>query len=428
MNSVIGKKLLVLAGSSNMVDLVRRAKELGIFVIVTDYNDSFDSPAKRIADEVWNISWADIDKLESACRKKHVDGVIAGYSEFTVDNLIKLCDRLELPCYCTKEQLEITRNKDLFKKVCVANGVPVVHEYNSPAAVTNYPVIVKPVDRGGSIGISIANNKNELDEAIKYAVEMSSSKKIIIEDYICDGIKIDIYYGIIDGEITLLSTSDTINAKGNGSANGFKRVIQNGWVCPSKFHNNIINQVNEPLSQMIKGMGIKNGFIFFSGFAIEKNNAVEFVFFETGFRLSGGHLYRYFQSRGLIDIQDIFIYHALLGDQKEINIGTVKNEDLKAVIVNYYAKEGILSCIEGLDLISCLKDYRFMINLGRHGHKCTGDNAILYKIMMFHFYNDSPEELSKDVDYANRAFIALDENKQDIVFERMDSNIIREWW
>ena len=114
MNDLIGKKLLILAGSCHEVDLVRRAKELGIYTIVTDYYDLETSPAKKIADEYWNISWSDIDSLEKKCIQEKVDGVTAGYSEFTVENLIHLCQRLGLPCYCTMDQLDVTRDKIRF--------------------------------------------------------------------------------------------------------------------------------------------------------------------------------------------------------------------------------------------------------------------------------------------------------------------------
>ena len=40
-----GKKLLILAGGANLVTLVRRAKELGVYTIVTDYYDATVSPA-----------------------------------------------------------------------------------------------------------------------------------------------------------------------------------------------------------------------------------------------------------------------------------------------------------------------------------------------------------------------------------------------
>ena len=427
-NDLKGKKLMVLAGSFNMVDLIRRAKELGIYTITTDYYNAYDSPAKRIADEAWDISWSDIDKLETKCREAGVNGVITGYSEFTVENMIKLCKRLDLPCYCTDAQLDITRNKDLFKKTCQKYNVPTIKEYASADDVKNFPVIVKPVDRGGSIGISVANDAEELRVAVDYALEKSVCKKIIIEDYISNGIKVDVYYGIINGEVTLLTTSDTILAEGNSSKSGFNRVIQNGWVAPSKYHDLISSELDESFKKMIKGMGVKYGYFFFSGFAVEENDVPSFSFFETGFRLSGGHIYRYLQKLGFIDIQDIFIKNALLGDKYNETIGSDKVNGLKTLIVNYYAKKGILKSIEGTDIITNMPDCGYSIILDRVGSECTENAAILNKLYMCHFYNTSIDQLSEDADNANHAFVALDQNGTDMVFERINPQIIKYWY
>ena len=46
-----GKKLLILAGAGVHNKVVRAAKEMGIYTIVTDYLP--DSPAKELADESW---------------------------------------------------------------------------------------------------------------------------------------------------------------------------------------------------------------------------------------------------------------------------------------------------------------------------------------------------------------------------------------
>lgn len=54
-----------------------------------------------------------------------------------------------------------------------------------------YPVIVKPVDRAGSIGISVAHNKAELEKAYDYAMDKSLCKEVIIEEYIYKAVKFD---------------------------------------------------------------------------------------------------------------------------------------------------------------------------------------------------------------------------------------------
>ena len=63
------KKLLVLGGKPiGSIELVTRAKELGLYVIVTDYLPASQSPAKQISDESWNISTADINTLAEKCK------------------------------------------------------------------------------------------------------------------------------------------------------------------------------------------------------------------------------------------------------------------------------------------------------------------------------------------------------------------------
>ena len=95
--NMVGKTVLILGASENEIGLVERAHHFGLRVIVTDnHSDWMEAPAKLKADIAWNVSWSDIDALEVLCRENKVDGVVAGYSEFRVENQIKLCQRLGL--------------------------------------------------------------------------------------------------------------------------------------------------------------------------------------------------------------------------------------------------------------------------------------------------------------------------------------------
>lgn len=419
-----GKKLLILGGSEHEISLVRRARELGAFVIVTDsYKDRAVSPAKNAADEAWDISWSDLDTLEAKCREAGVDGVTAGYSEFRVENLIRLCERLGLPCYCTMEQLEITRDKRRFKDTCRKNGVPTIREYASPEEVDRFPVIVKPVDRGGSIGISVASNPEELRRGYEYAMESSVCKDVIIEEFIPDrdGTKFDAYYAIIDGEITLLSTDDTINAVGNG----FERVVQSAWLFPSRRHRAFAEKEDAALRRMLRDMGVQNGYIFFSGFVSERD---EFAFFETGFRLCGGHLYDYYSRMGLPNNLDIFIYHALTGSAAPAAGSREQRPELKCLTLNYYAKAGVLSEFRGVEEIAAMEDCSLALVDGHVGQVCTEDRAILSKLAMFSFCHTDPRRLRADADRANALFSARDSAGADMVYDRISTAGIEAWW
>lgn len=419
-----GKKLLILAGGPNLVTLVQRARELGVYTIVTDYYDDKKSPAKKYADEAWNVSWSDIDTLEKLCIENKIDGITTGYSESPVDCCVKLCERLGLPCYCTKEQLDLTKDKVLFKNCCRENGVPVVNEYSSVDEVDSFPVIVKPVDRAGSIGVSVATNKEELNKAYEYAMEKSYCKNVIIEDFIYNGSKFDVTYAVTSGKITMLSNCDTVNAKNNG----FERVVQSGWLFPSKYSNKFLQKADSALQRMIKSLKINDGYIFFSGFAIEKENDVDFVFFETGFRLSGGHMYKYMLRRGIVNLLDIFISHALLGNTDLVVWNEENQKGLKCAMVNFFATNGTVSEIVGAKKIEALDDCNFVINPGKIGQKCDASHAILSKIHMFHFCNASAEKLAEDIAFANSVYSVKNENGQDMVYDRIDPDFVKNWW
>ena len=72
-----GKKLLVLAGASVHNKVVRTAKEMGLYVIVSDYLEPNLSPAKQLADESWMYSITDVDAIVERCKEEHVAAVLS---------------------------------------------------------------------------------------------------------------------------------------------------------------------------------------------------------------------------------------------------------------------------------------------------------------------------------------------------------------
>jgi len=417
--SIQGKKLLILAGGANLVTLVRRAQELGVYTIVTDYYDETISPAKKVADEAWNISWSDIDALEAKCREVGVDGITTGYSESPLDCCIQLCKRLGLPCYCTEDQLLFTRDKIRFKEVCRQNGVPVVKEYATIDEVDSFPIIVKPVDRAGSIGVGIATNMEELRRVYDYAMEMSYCKQVIIEKYI-NGTKIDVYYEIRDGVATLISTDSVINAKNNG----MKRVVQSAWYLPSHVHDLIVEKTDAAFKRMLKNLGIRDGYIFVSGF----EDHGELMFFESGFRLCGGHLYNYFEELGHVNNMDIFIYHALTGTAKNVMPRYKGNKNLKCMNINLYANKGVIDRIEGMEAVSKMDTCKFSLVTGRPGMECQDDKAILFKLGMFYLCHEDPERLQRDTEKAYSLLNIVDTNGNDMIYDKIDTSVIKNLW
>lgn len=145
------KKILILGGIKHMIDVVQRAKKMGLFTIVVDNVNG--SAAKSFADKSFNTSTADIEGLAKIVRTEGVDGVFTAFEDINTWNAIALCKKMSLPFYATKEQMEMTSTKDRFKEICRSFNVPVIEEkelvekFDEPAAATwDFPVIVKPID------------------------------------------------------------------------------------------------------------------------------------------------------------------------------------------------------------------------------------------------------------------------------------------
>jgi len=183
MQDLKGKKLLILAGRPvGTEDIIKYAKSKGVYTIVADYLPKEKSIGKRMADESWDVSTADVDEIVKRAREAHVDGVYTGVHEFNVVKTMEVCERLGLPFYATKEQWEVGTDKALFKKICNQNDLPTAKTYSfSNLSSIKYPVIVKPVDGSSGKGISICQNEEEVKIAYQFALEESIKKEVIIK-------------------------------------------------------------------------------------------------------------------------------------------------------------------------------------------------------------------------------------------------------
>lgn len=186
MKSLKGKRLLISGGPALACDIVEKARQLGIYTIVTDWYP--DSPAKRIADESHMVSTADIDAMVELAKQCKVDGVITSFIDSNLHNVREVCELLNLPFYATKEQLDVTMNKVRFKELCRKHDVPVVEEFRLDQSLCredldtiSYPVLLKPADSSGSRGIVVCKNEEELVRGYGHALASSTSQVVITE-------------------------------------------------------------------------------------------------------------------------------------------------------------------------------------------------------------------------------------------------------
>lgn len=320
------KKILILGGNRLSCDIVDAAKSLGVYTIVTDWYDTDRSPAKLICDEKWDVSTTDYDELVKRIREKRIDGILTGFSDSYLLPYQKLCELTNKPCYATKEQFEWSLDKKSFKEKCRQYGVPVVPEYpienfDKSIISENNKVIIKPVDNSGSRGICICDNPIEFEEKLKYSLDFSEKKEVVIERYMdCDDVSFE--YKIQDGKATLTAICDRYIYKTPNEGS-----ITSKLIYPSKYTDLYLADVDKRVRKMFEAEGLMNGVLFMQAFAEEGN----FFFYEMGYRLSGGRHYIFTKNQNGDSAVEELVHFAVTGKMGDKQIADFANPNFKNI-------------------------------------------------------------------------------------------------
>jgi biotin carboxylase len=198
------KALIIIGGSYLQLPQIHWARELGLYVIVTDQNP--DVPGQEIADQFELINGTDISAFLSLAfeieKKYQLIGIYSG-SDFGLPVVATVSQQLNLPS-CSPEAVERALNKSTARQTWLNNGLPVPRglkidsQARAVTAVTKIglPVIIKPVNGSGSRGICSVNRMNELTGALADA--QTVSHEILMEELI-SGRHIDVNGLFVNG-------------------------------------------------------------------------------------------------------------------------------------------------------------------------------------------------------------------------------------
>lgn len=415
-----GKKMLVLGGKPiGSVELVKRAKELGAYVIVTDYLPIEQSPAKRIADECWDISTAEVNKLTDLCKVHHVDGISAGVHEFNINRMLDLCENLNFPCYCKRDTWVYCDDKVEFKKLCISNKIPVARKYdiNSQSSEQQidslpYPVIVKPVDGSGSRGFHICNNAEELKAKYVDAECFSPTKRVIVEDYMPYDAVI-IHYTMHNGKCYFSGMSDKISRKfasTGSSVMGFQSL-------PSKGLNSYLKSLDESTRRMFENAGFTDGPIWIEAFY---DGTDKFFFNEIGYRFGGSltnYPVKYFYG---IDQLDLMISSALSGNIPFTQ--TINESPRNYCILPIHTKAGNIQHIVGEKDIKSMNNIYAYVPVHFEGDEIHDWGSAQQVFCYIHVLYDTYKDLKNTLNDVMKTIKAIDLNGNNLLFTLFDFN------
>ncbi|NLY61949.1 MAG: ATP-grasp domain-containing protein [Clostridiales bacterium] len=351
MDTLKGKRLLILGGNRISCEIVKRAQEMGIYVMVTDWYPIKNSPAKQIADEAFLVSTADVDAVVQLIKEKKVDGVFTGFTDSVLPYYARICEKAGLPCYGTEKQFQIMINKRKYKELCKKFGVPTVEEYTIDDSFKDedfdrikYPVLVKPADNSGARGITICRSKEDLKEAYNKAVTFSQSKEVLVERYI-EGKEVTTFWFFRDGELYLTALGNR-HVKHNQEG---VIPLPVAYTFPSVYLDKYQREVVPRVKEMLSSIGIKNGMMFMQCL-VEDGNC---IVYDIGFRLTGSLEYKLLDKICGYNPLDMMIRFALTGSMYDGDLKPMINPDFEqyAANITFLVRPGIIGKIIGVEEI-----------------------------------------------------------------------------
>ena len=418
-----GKKLLILGGNPETVPLVEIANGMGIQTVVSSARHT--DPAKRAAWKAYDVDGMDVPGLGALAKEEQVDGVLVGVADILVPAYCKVCEALELPCYATQQIVDVFAFKDVFKATCERFGVHGIPEFYLDADMKRedldkieYPVMVKPVDNGGGVGMTVAYNEDELRKGVEEALENSKKKRFIVEKYMqCDDM--GMYYTFKDG---YCSASCIYDRYTTDEQPGLSRVCLGG-TYPSKHLEEYFERMHPNALRLFKEIGIKNGVLMLSGFY--ENG--EFYVYDTGFRLQGEAPHLLMKAIHGFDQREMLIRFALTGSEGDIDLRTADDTRLRgkwAATLWFLLKEGKIDKIVGME--NLYEDDRVVANIQRLHEGDTvlpewigNEKQVLTRMYLV---CNSKKELADTLEYYMNTVKVMDEDGNNMLLKGFNVN------
>ena len=181
-------KLMVLGGGSAQINLIRRAKELGDFVVVADYLP--DCPGAQLADAHVQVSTFDAESAIRAGREHGIEGIVTTGTDQPVLTAALAAEALGLPYYMDSDTALSFTNKRVMKARFKEHHIPA----NDSVLVgkrfgfadlgdIRFPAVLKPVDSQGQRGIFLVDDTGGVRSYIKETLRYSREDRALLETY-----------------------------------------------------------------------------------------------------------------------------------------------------------------------------------------------------------------------------------------------------
>ena len=273
------KKIAIIGASYLQAPLIEKAKQLGLETHVFAW--AANDVGEKIADCFYPISIVEKEEILSKCVEIGVDGVCTIASDLAVITVNYVADKMGLVGNSLECTLKST-NKHEMRNCFEMNGDP------SPKSIRvssvddlkgielSYPVIVKPLDRSGSRGITKLESADGLEDAIHIAIEQGFEDAALVEEFV-EGNEYSVEYISWEGTHSFLALTYKYTS-------GAPHFIETGHLEPAPVDEKVIERIKSITEHALDSLGIKYG-ASHTEVKVNKDGAIKII--EIGGRMGG---------------------------------------------------------------------------------------------------------------------------------------------
>lgn len=307
------KRILVLGAGPSQLDLVVKAKEMGMEVY--GCGKSGNEEVLSQFDGFKQIDICDEDAVEEYAREVHADFLFTMGLEIALPIITNVSTKLGLPNFFSQESLAKLKNKACWREVL--GDIDGNLKFKSGSCIEDFedwntfPAVLKPADGSGQRGVHRVESFEDIKEVFDLSISYSRSHTLILEEF-ADGEEISVNSFMYSNKLAAYIPSDRI------SYTEYPGGIIKEHHIPSKLSvGDCDDRVRKLVETVNQKMGFENGHVYFQ--IKIKDGRPQLIEFTP--RFDGCHMWRLVMYATGLDLRQCSLEWLATGHVEEFDNG-----------------------------------------------------------------------------------------------------------
>lgn len=277
------KTLAIIGASYLQQPLVEKAKELGLYTLCFAWEEG--AVCKELVDEFYPISIVEKEQILAICQQKHIDGICTIASDVAAPTVAYVAEKMGLVGNSYECALK-ANNKYLMRQAFMQADVDCPQFMRVLEATDEtlenirqsfqLPIIVKPSDRSGSLGVTKVERWEDLYLAVSTAIGYSLKYEAMVEEFV-EGREISVEFISYAGKHYPLQITDKVTTEA-------PHFVELEHHQPANLSEEMFERIYAITERALTALGVTNG-ASHSEYRITNDERV--VVMEIGARMGG---------------------------------------------------------------------------------------------------------------------------------------------